>query len=123
MKKFKTKYIVYLVLIVITSCLLGLFIKYITGYTEHTYSLSEIEDGTYVIYYKTHSNIPSDNYDVVTLYYGDSIHTFKGSVSITYTNDKPYVYIKKVNIVNSDKIHVYVPKGSVKYEGSVNISR
>lgn len=127
MKKFKIKYIIYLVLIVIVitivSYLIGLYVKHVNAYTENTYLLSEIEDGTYAIYYTTHSRVPAENYEVITLCYGNSIYTLNGDVSITYTDDEPYVYIKNTNIVHGDDIHVYVPKGSVRYEESVNIGK
>ena len=75
MKKFKIKYVVYVVLIAIVSYLIGSYVKYVTAYTENTYSLSEIENGTYAIYYTTHSRVPAENYEVITLCFNDSIYT------------------------------------------------
>lgn len=123
MKKFKVRYIVYILLIVIVSFMIGSFVKYVNEYTEYTYPLSEVEGETYAIYYTTHSRVPAENYEVITLCYCNNVYTFNGNVSITYTDGKPYVYIKKTNISHGDEIHIYVPKGSVKYEESVNIGK
>lgn len=99
------------------------FIKSAVSYTENTYQLSEIDDGTYAIYYTTHSRVPAENYEVITLCYGNSIYTLDGNVFITYTEEEPYVYIKDTNWVHDDVIHAYVPKGTVRYEESVNVDQ
>lgn len=117
------KYLIYLCIVAIVIFGIVSFVKYVNEYTEYTYQLQEIEDGTYAIYYTTHSRIPAENYEVIRLYYNNSIYTLNGNVSITYTNGEPYVYIKKTNIVHGDEIHAYVPKGSVKHEKSINIGR
>lgn len=89
--------------------------------TKFSYNLDEINDGVYAIYYVTHSRAPAYNYDVVTLNCNGNIKTFKGSVSITYTANKPRVDIVDSNYVNNDKIYVYIPKGSVEYARDVGI--
>ncbi len=89
--------------------------------TKHSYSLDEINDGVYAIYYVTHSRAPAYNYDVVTLNCNGSIRTFKGSVNITYTSTEPCVDIVESNYINSDKVYVYIPKGSVEYAKDVGI--
>lgn len=100
-----------------------MFINYTTKYTEHKYPLEEVYDGCYAIYYTTYSRVPSENYEVIRLCYNNSVYTLDGNVSITYTDEEPYVYIKDTNIIHEDEICVYLPKGSVKFEESVNISR
>ena len=89
--------------------------------TKFSYNLEEINDGVYAIYYVTHSKAPAYNYDVVTLNCNGSIKTFKGSVSITYSANEPYVNVVDSNYVNNDKIYVYIPKGSIKYARDVGI--
>ena len=91
--------------------------------TENTYRLSEVNDGVYPIYYSTHSRVPAQNYEVITVCCNGNIYTFKGSVQISYVDTEPYATVKQYNLVNSDKVHIYVPKGTVSYEESVNISR
>ena len=98
-------------------------IHYGNQYTESKYSLSELNEGVYAIYYNTHSRVPADNYEVVTVNCNGNIRTYKGYVSISYTNTEPYVSVRNSNWVNADKIYVYVPQGTVSYEESVNIGR
>ena len=89
--------------------------------TENTFQLSEVNDGVYAIYYSTHSRVPAQNYEVITVCCNGNICTFKGSVQISYVDTEPYATVKQYNLVNSDEVHIYVPKGTVAYEESVNI--
>ena len=91
--------------------------------TENTFQLAEVNDGVYAIYYSTHSRVPAQNYEVITVCCDGNIYTFKGSVQISYVDTEPYATVKRYNLVNSDEVHIYVPKGTVSYEESVNISR
>ena len=96
-------------------------IKSETEYVETKYNLSELNDGVYAIYYTTHSTVPAHNYTVITLNCNGNIYTFRGHVQITYTDDDPYVIYQKRNIVNADRMYVYVPSGSVEFQGSVMV--
>lgn len=118
----KPTIIIFSIVLAIVIFCAGL-IHYGNQYTESRYSLSEINDGVYAIYYNTHSRVPADNYEVVTINCNGNIRTYKGYVSISYTNEKPYVNVRSSNMVNADKIYVYVPQGTVAYEESVNIGR
>ena len=91
--------------------------------TENTFQLSEVNDGVYAIYYSTNSRVPAQNYEVITVCCNGNIYTCKGSVQISYVDIEPYATVKQYNLVNSDEVHIYVPKGTVSYEESVNISR
>ena len=91
--------------------------------TENTLQLSEVNDGVYAIYYSTHSRVPAQNYEVITVCCNGNIYTFKGSVQISYVDTEPYATVKQYNFVNSDEVHIYVPKGTVAYEESINIGR
>ena len=91
--------------------------------TENTFQLSEVNDGVYAIYYSTHSRVPAQNYEVITVCCNGNIRTFKGSVQISYVDTEPYATVKQYNLVNSDEVHIYVPKGTVAYEESINIGR
>ena len=84
--------------------------------TENTFQLSEVNDGVYAIYYSTHSRVPAQNYEVITVCCNGNIYTFKGSVQISYVDTEPYATVKQYNLVNSDEVHIYVPKGTVSYE-------
>lgn len=123
MKKIdKPTVIIFSIILAIVIFCAGL-IYYGNQYTENRYSLSEINDGVYAIYYTTHSRVPAQNYEVVTLNCNGNIRTYRGNVSISYTNAEPYVNVRISNMVNADKIYVYVPQGTVAYEESVNIGR
>ncbi len=92
-------------------------------YMSTTYQLNELNDGTYAIYYTTHSKAPAHNYEVVTLNCNGNIYTFKGHVWISYLKDNisPYVVYEDCNVVYADKISVYVPEGTVEYQGSLRV--
>ena len=111
--------IIFLVLTVVLFVIWG--VKSETEYVETKYNLSELNDGVYAIYYTTHSTVPAHNYEVVTLNCDGNIYTFQGHVQITYTDDNPYVIYQKRNIVNADRMYVYIPNGSVEFQGSVMV--
>lgn len=92
-----------------------------TNYEENTYSLSELNDGVYAIYYTVHSSIPADNYEVVTVNCNNNIYTFKGHVYINYTEDNHYITYQNYNMINADKMYLYVPTGSVEYQSGITI--
>ena len=111
-----------IILFIITVVLLVIWgIKNETEYVETKYNLSELNDGVYATYYTTHSTVPAHNYEVVTLNCDGNIYTFQGHVQITYADDNPYVIYQKRNIVNADRMYVYVPSGSVEFQGSVMV--
>lgn len=96
-------------------------VKSETKYVEIKYDLSELNNGVYAIYHTTHSTVPAHNYEVITLNCNGNIYTFQGHVQITYTDANPYVIYHKKNLVNADRMYVYVPSGSVEYQGSVMV--
>ena len=91
--------------------------------TEYRYDLQEVDNGVYAIYYNTYSRVPAQNYEVITVCSNNSIYTFKGNIQISYVDTKPCAIVKQCNLMNSDEVHIYVPKGTVAYEESVNIGR
>ena len=123
MKKLDKPTIVIIGIIAIFLLFIICMIHYGNRSTENTFQLSEVNDGVYAIYYNTHSRVPAQNYEVITVRCTGNIYTFKGSVQISYVDTEPYATVKQYNLVNSDEVHIYVPKGTVAYEESVNISR
>ena len=96
------------------------FIYYASWSEESAYELQNIDDnGNYAIYHTVSSSIPTDNYEVVYVCFNNAMHTLKGNVSITYTNDTPHIDIIRTHIVYGDTYNLYIPKGSVIYEGNV----
>ena len=123
MKKLDKPTIIISGIIAVFLLFIACMIHYGNRSTENTFQLSEVNDGVYAIYYSTHSRVPAQNYEVITVCYDGNIHTFKGSVQISYVDTEPYATVKQYNLVNSDEVHIYVPKGTVAYEESVNIGR
>ena len=123
MKKLDKPTIVISGIIAVFLLFIACMIHYGNRSTENTFQLSEVNDGVYAIYYNTHSRVPAQNYEVITVCCNGNIYTFKGSVQISYVDTEPYATVKQYNLVNSDEVHIYVPKGTVAYEESVNIGR
>lgn len=123
MKKLDKPTIVIIGIIVAFLLFIVCVVHYGNQSTENTYQLSEINEGVYVIYYNTHSRVPAQNYEVVTVCCNGNIYTFKGDVQISYVDTEPYITVKQYNLVNSDEVCIYVPKETVAYEESVNIGR
>lgn len=119
MKK-KDKILVFAVLISFVVFLCW-FTYYTEQYTETTYSLSEIDDEVFAIYHTVSSNVPAKNYEVITICCDGNLYTFKGDVSITYSDNESYAIVRRYNIVNGDEVHVYIPKGTVEYQGNVGL--
>ena len=83
------------------------------------YSLSELDDGVYVLYQQVVSNIPADNYEVATFSGNNgNVFTIKGNVNISYSEDEPKAILKSRDcVVYGDDITFYVPQGTVSYLG------
>ena len=109
------------VLLITAFVLISCAAYYSVYYDENHYELSEIENGVYAIYCTVSSNVPAQNYEMVTLCCDGNIMTLKGSVNISYTNNSPYVIIKDYNIVNRDEIYIHIPEGTMKIQESVGV--
>lgn len=124
-RKEKTENVILITAIAIFASLIGLCIVlaiYGNKYTEHEYQLTEIQDGVYGTYSTVVSSMPAQNYDIITLCCNGNIRTFKGTVYITYIDGNAYATHKDANIVNADEIYVYVPFGTIVYQGTTGIS-
>lgn len=117
-KKYKSCIIAVLIIIFVLLSIIRWIGKQ-AEYHESRYELEEIENGIYVRYYQTVSTVPAHNYDVVEICVNGNIRTYKGYVSITYIDETPYVVIMQNNLVNDDKVFLYVPKGTVEHKESV----
>lgn len=67
------------------------------------------------------SSIPAQNYEIITLCCDGSIRTFKGTIHISYTDGRAYVRYKNSNLTNADVLYVYVPFGTIEYQGATGI--
>jgi hypothetical protein len=123
LKKINKPTVIMIGFFILFFILIGYLIYYGNQYTEHRYTLSEIDDGVYAVYYNTYSRVPAQNYEVITVCCEGNIYTFKGDVYISFTDTDPYIKVKSFNIVNSDEIYVYIPKNTLSYEEGINIGR
>lgn len=122
--KLARKIMLHVLLISIASIVIYSVVNYLgkqSEYHESKYELEEIESGIYARTYHTVSTVPAHNYDVIEICINGKVLTYKGSVYITYTNENPYVVIMKNNLVNDDKVFVYVPTNTVDYRESVGV--
>ena len=122
--KLARKIMMYTLLICIAFIVIYSVVDYLgkqSEYHESRYELEEIENGIYVRTYHTVSTVPAHNYDVIEICINSKVCTYKGSVDITYINENPYAVIMQNNLVNDDKVFVYVPKDTVDYRESVGV--
>ena len=118
-KKIKNTIVVATIILFIFGALA--YLEYYASWSEEvSYDLQNIDDdGNYAIYYTVSSRSPGNNYEVVYVCFNNTMHTLKGNVSITYTDNNPYIDITRTHIVYGDDYHLYVPNGTVIYEGNV----
>ncbi len=122
MKK-KVLAVVSLILIVAPiAALISWLVYNNTHFDQKEYLLSEIEPGVYCAYNTVLSAIPAQNYETITLCCNGQIVTLKGTVTIIYSTFNPRAIVKDYNIVNGDKITVFVPSGSVKFQENISVS-
>ena len=84
------------------------------NYTEENYALEEIDNGVYAIKSQGLSASSMRTYDTVELCIDGTLKTFEGTVTVSYTEDEPYAVVETNGFKNRDKVHVYIPKGTLK---------
>lgn len=105
-------------------CCFLTFLIHNASKTETTqFNLSELEQGVFAYQETVVSNVSAHNYSMVTVCNeSGNVFTVKGTVSVVYSNTKtPYAVLVTCNLVNEDKITLYVPKGTVKYMGTSTV--
>lgn len=114
------------VCIYVFSFLMSLFtavMMYRCGrYTENLYDLSEIESGVYAIQSKGVSAASLRRFDVVEVCIDGTLRRFEGDVTISYTEEKPYIFAETNELSNSDRVHIYIPKGTLMREAGISES-
>lgn len=118
--KDKSTIVIITISVALIVALVGLIV-YGEQYTEHEFQLVEIQDGVYGISNTVVSSIPAQNYDIITLCCNGQIRTFKGTVNIVYTDSDPYVIYRNTNLANADEVYVYVPFGTIEYQGTTSV--
>lgn len=81
--------IIKIIIVVLIFLLIAFSVKKFANYMSYTetyeYDLEEIKDGKYVIYQRTVSKIPANNYEMVTVCVNGNVITFKGKVDLLLT--------------------------------------
>ncbi len=84
------------------------------NYTEERYALEEIDNGVYAMKSQGLSASSMRAYDTLELCIDGTLKTFNGTVTISYTEDGPYAVVETNGLKNRDKVHAYIPKGTLK---------
>lgn len=112
-----------IIVTIIAVCVFGFncINDFFEQHNEYKYDLMELEDGIYAVCTNVVSNVPANNYVIITICCNDQVYTYKGDVLITYTDKEPYAIVKDYyNLVNDDEVFIYVPYGSVEFQSNVS---
>lgn len=84
---------------------------------EWTATIEELESGIYGYTSTTVSNIPAENYEMLTVLCNGTHMNIKGHVQIVYDSNTPYIEYKSTSIVNADSVIIHAQKGQIKNNG------
>lgn len=84
---------------------------------EWTATVEELEPGIYGYISTTVSNIPAENYEMLTVLCNGTYMNIKGHVQVVYDSGFPYIEYKSTNIVNTDSVTIHAQKGQIKNNG------
>lgn len=90
---------------------------------EWTATIEELESGIYGYTSTMVSNVPAENYEMLTVLCNGTYMNIKGHVKIVYDSNTPYIEYKSTNTVNADSIIVHVQKGQIKNNGVSAVTR
>lgn len=90
---------------------------------EWTATVEELEPGIYGYTSTTVSNIPAENYEMLTVLCNGTYVNIKGRVQIVYDSNTPYIEYKSTSIVNADSVIIHVQKGQIKNNGVSTVTR
>lgn len=84
---------------------------------EWTATIEELESGIYGYTSTMVSNVPAENYEMLTVLCNGTYMNIKGHVKIVYDSNAPYIEYKSTNTVNADSVIIHVQKGQIKNNG------
>lgn len=84
---------------------------------EWTATVEELEPGIYGYTSTTVSNIPAENYEMLTVLCNGTYMNIKGHVQIVYDSNTPYIEYESTSIVNADSVIIHAQKGQIKNNG------
>lgn len=90
---------------------------------EWTATIEELEPGIYGYTSTMVSNIPAENYEMLTVLCNGIYMNIKGRVKIVYDSNAPYIEYKSTNTVNTDSVIIHVQKGQIKNNGVSTVTR
>lgn len=90
---------------------------------EWTATIEELESGIYGYTSTMVSNVPAENYEMLTVLCNGTYMNIKGHVKIVYDSNAPYIEYKSTNIVNADSVIIHVQKGQIKNNGVSTVTR
>lgn len=90
---------------------------------EWSATVEELEPGIYGYTATTVSNIPAENYEMLTVLCNGTYMNIKGHVKIVYDSNVPYIEYKSTNTVNADSVIIHVKKGQIKNNGVSTVTR
>lgn len=90
---------------------------------EWTATIEELESGIYGYTSTMVSNVPAENYEMLTVLCNGTYMNIKGHVKIVYDSNTPYIEYKSTNTVNVDSVIVHVQKGQIKNNGVSAVTR
>lgn len=99
-------------------------VNYMDKSVQHEYTLSPISDETYAVYYKVHSNVPANNYEVITFCVNEEMCTYTGEVHVSFVKDGFHATVKEyIHSTYRDEIWVYIPYSSLSYRENIHLGR
>lgn len=90
---------------------------------EWTATVEELEPGIYGYTSTTVSNIPAENYEMLTVLCNGTYMNIKGHVQIVYDSNTPYIEYKSTSIVNTDSVIIHAQKEQIKNNGVSTVVR
>lgn len=81
---------------------------------EWTATIEELESGIYGYTSTMVSNVPAENYEMLTVLCNGTYMNIKGHVKIVYDSNAPYIEYKSTNTVNADSVIIHVQKDRLK---------
>ena len=118
------------IIVIFATLFIGYFVWVIgDGIYRHynpikwTSTIEELEPGIYGYTSTMVSNVPAENYEMLTVLCNGTYMNIKGHVQIVYDSNTPYIEYKSTNTVNADSVIIHAQKGQIKNNGVGTVTR
>lgn len=115
-------FLIIVLVIVMLCCMVSCYTTMTYSHTE-SYNLTEIEEGIYGYYTVVTSNIPAENYQMITLSLNGNVYTLDGQVNIHYADNEHRFVWTDTELRHGDTIDVYAPLGSIIFCSPIRQTR